>query len=226
MPILLNQKEATWGIRYLLFQLVFLSSLVLWTLKLVLPQVTAVTLYVTCWGVNFLAVCGIFHDYLRRSLSFSRKHIKKVLLTALAGLGIYLVVSNGLSQILEKIFPAFFSVNDATLAPVVKQNFPVMFLGIVFLVPVTEELLYRGVVFGLAHRYRRWLGYTLSVVVFGLIHVSGSVGQYEPLHLLVCFVQYIPAGLVLAGAYEYSGSIFTPTLIHMAVNAIAIMSMR
>ena len=42
----------------------------------------------------------------------------------------------------------------------------------------------------------------------------------------MCFVQYLPAGLMLAWSYEKSNTIVTPILIHTVINAIAIYSMR
>ena len=226
MQIHLNRREATWGLRYLLFQLIFLPTLTLAVLDLILPRVTVLTLDIVCWGINFLAVCGIFHVFLWDSAKYSLKNIKKLLLTAVAGFCIYWVLSEGVSHLLQVIYPEFYNVNNANIAPKVEKNFLPMFLATVLLVPLTEEVLYRGVVFGLSRRVSPWLAYPLSVAVFCMIHVSGYVGRYEPVHLLLCFVQYIPAGLVLAGVYEYSGSIYTSTLIHMAVNAIAILSMR
>ena len=226
MPIQLNRTEATWGLRYMLFQLAFLPSLVLTALQWIVPQVTAVALDVTCWSINFCVVCGIFHSFLWTSLKYSFKNVLKVLLTALAGFGIYWVLNMALNYVLARLFPQFFNVNDAHVAVAVGQSYPLMFLGAVVLVPMTEELFYRGVTFGLLYNRNRWLAYGVSVILFGAIHVAGYIGHYEPLHLPICFLQYLPAGLVLAGAFEYSGSIFAPTLIHMAVNAIAISSMR
>ena len=59
-----------------------------------------------------------------------------------------------------------------------------------------------------------------------MIHVMGYIGQFDWLTLVLCFLQYIPAGLWLAWAYEKSDSIFAPMLIHTAINAIGIYAMR
>lgn len=226
MPIQLNRTESTWGIRYLLFQLAFLPSLVAAVLDLVLPGWSIPVLDIVCWSINFCVVCGIFHGFLWDSLEYSLQNLKQVLLSAVVGFGIYWVLTIGLNAALVRAFPRFYNVNNASIALSVQQSFPVMFVGTVLLVPVTEELFYRALTFGVLRRRSRWLAYGISVCLFCCIHVMGYVGRYEPLHLLVCFLQYIPAGLVLAGVYERSGSVFAPTLIHMAVNAIAILSMR
>ena len=160
------------------------------------------------------------------SLTHLIQNSRKILLATAVGLAVYIPLRMGLSALTEHLFPQFFNVNDASLAQSARQNYGLMALGVVVLVPITEELFYRGAVFGLLRPYGRVIAYGVSMLAFCTIHVMGYFGSYPPLHLLICFLQYIPAGLVLAGVYEYSGSIFAPTLIHMAVNAIAISNMR
>jgi membrane protease YdiL (CAAX protease family) len=221
---MLTRSEATWGVRYLLFQLVFLPSLAAQVLNHLFPGAQSIHLNLLCWGVNFCAVCGIFHRYLLDSLKYSLKNIKIILLTVIGGFLVYQLLTYGLSAALILLFPQFFNVNNANLSVVAQQNFPLMVIGTVVLVPIVEETLYRGLIFGLLPK--RILRYAVSVGAFCAIHVMGYIGYYEPLHLLLCFMQYIPAGLVLAYAYERSGSIFAPILIHMAINAIAMLFMR
>ena len=81
-------------------------------------------------------------------------------------------------------------------------------------------------IFGGLHQKSRILAYVFSILAFALVHVMGYLDTKEPLDLLFSFLQYIPAGLALAWAYEYSRSILAPLLIHTTVNAIAIISMR
>ena len=66
----------------------------------------------------------------------------------------------------------------------------------------------------------------VSTVLFSLIHINNYIGYYDPLTMLLSFVQYIPAGICLAAAYEISGSIFAPVLIHTAVNAVGMLAVR
>ena len=46
------------------------------------------------------------------------------------------------------------------------------------------------------------------------------------LTLLLCFLQYLPAGYCLAWCYANTGTIVTPILMHMIVNAYGISAMR
>ena len=223
---MLTRSEATWGLRYLLFQLVFLPSLAWQALSLLWPQAQSIHLNILCWSINFCAVCWIFRHFLAGSARALAKHIPSSVGIAVAGFVVYQLLILGLSALLARLFPQFFNVNDASLAVSARQSFPLLALGTVVLVPIVEEVFYRGLIFGLLRSRSRILAYAVSIALFCSIHVVGYIGYYQPLHLLICFVQYIPAGLVLAVCYEASGSIFVPAAIHMAVNAIAISSMR
>ena len=66
----------------------------------------------------------------------------------------------------------------------------------------------------------------LSMGVFALVHVVGYIGSYDALTLLLCFLQYLPAGYCLAWCYSNTGTIVTPILMHMIVNAYGMYNMR
>ena len=106
------------------------------------------------------------------------------------------------------------------------QHYLLMTLGTVLLVPITEETLYRGLIFGTIYRKNAVLGYILSAFIFSAVHVVGYIGLQNTTELLISFVQYLPAGLALGWAYARSGTIWTPILIHAAVNWIGMAAMR
>jgi membrane protease YdiL (CAAX protease family) len=47
----------------------------------------------------------------------------------------------------------------------------------------------------------------------------GYIGQPPHSALMLCLLQYIPAGLCLCWAYERSGSLLAAILVHAATNA-------
>lgn len=226
LPIFMTPSESVWGVRYLLFQYFFLPSLLALALRFLWPAAADVHLDFLYFSVNFIAVIWIFHRFLWNSIRYTMKHLYNCLITAVSGFLIYQVLIYSISLTIILLYPGFFNINDASIAVTAQDNFLLMAAGTVILVPIVEETLYRGIVFGLLRRRSRILAYGISTLIFCGIHVAGYWGSYEPLHLLICFVQYIPAGLVLGWAYERSGSIYVPTLIHMAVNAIGILSAR
>lgn len=64
--------------------------------------------------------------------------------------------------------------------------------------------------------------YALSTAAFCLVHVAGYVGQTELLSLAILALEYIPAGIALAWAYEKADTIFAPVLMHSLINALSI----
>lgn len=226
LPVTLTESERVWGNRYLLFELCFLPMLLNLSLQIVLPFVPAQVTNLLFYATNFIAVIGIFHRYLAKAVAHLRQNWLNVLITAAIGFGLYWLLSTGLTALIHALDPDFFNVNDANISTQGRDNLLLIAISTVILVPTAEEMLYRGVVFGLMHRRNRFLAYAISIVLFCSIHVFRYISMYEPLHLALCFVQYIPAGLILALTYAHSGSIFAPILIHTAVNLVGVLSMR
>ena len=56
--------------------------------------------------------------------------------------------------------------------------------------------------------------------------VLGYIGSESVTTLVLCFVQYLPAGLCLAWTYTKADNIFAPIVVHALVNAIAIGAVR
>ena len=112
------------------------------------------------------------------------------------------------------------------IAQQAEGNYAVLVVGTAILVPTAEELLHRGLVFGSLYSRNPYIAYIFSATLFSSIHILGYIMVYPIHHLLLAFLQYLPAGLVLAWAYHKSGSIFSPILIHAAVNALALLSLR
>jgi membrane protease YdiL (CAAX protease family) len=82
------------------------------------------------------------------------------------------------------------------------------FLAIV-IAPVTEELIFRGFVYGVAKRYTdRWFATIFSAVMFSIVHMH--VGSAPELFVL---------GVGFALAYEQTGCLLVPIFMHMIFNA-------
>ncbi len=83
--------------------------------------------------------------------------------------------------------------------------------------PVTEEVIFRGVLFrALAGKLGLWLGAVLSSVVFALIHFEILFSQ--PIALAGLFT----VGMLLALAYHLTGSLLVPVLGHAVFNAVSV----
>ncbi len=220
-----NRTECTWGLRYLLFQLVFLGSIIALTARVLNLPITAAWLNIIYFTINFIAAVVLCRRYLFHTMKHGIQNLGQSLGLALGGFGIYQMATMALGMIIIMLQPDFSNVNDQNLSEISQGNFPLMMVCTVLLVPLTEEIFYRGILFGGLYHRNRWAAYLVSILGFALVHVSGYIGAADPITLLLCFAQYIPAGICLAFVYEKSGSLLPSVLIHTAVNAIGMLAM-
>ena len=221
-----DQREVVLGLLYLLFQQLILPRLLTLANEMLNYPWSSARLELIYFLINFLAVLLLFHDFLGRSLIHLGKHLISVLAAAFLGFCAYYVCNLALTQVLLRFFPDFSNVNDARVQFALELDFLPTALATVALVPMTEEVLYRSVVFRSLYYRNRFAAYALSTVLFCVIHVMGYMGQAEPLTLLLSAAQYVPASLCLAWAYAKADNIFAPILIHTIINAMGIMAVR
>ena len=225
-PLLANRKELFFGWRYLAFQSVFLGSLLRIAAGWLGITLTGAQLNGLFFAINFTAVVIAFRDFLRRTALDALEKLPRILLTALVGFFLYRGVSRLLNLLILQIDPNFANVNDQSIISITQEGFSLMAIGTVLLVPLTEEILHRTVVFGTLLPRNKIVAYAVSTALFSLVHITGYANSVPMGTLALCFLQYVPAGLCLAASYHISGSVLAPVLIHTAVNAIAIFSLR
>lgn len=222
----MSRQEILVGGCFLIFQLTLLPLLLDAACDAVSFSATDARRNILYFAVSFLAVAGIFHRFLWRSAVQTVRQPGRVLVTVVAGLALYWVANLCMSLLLTALNLAVLNVNDRFIATMVAEEYPLMFIGTVLLVPLTEETLYRGLLFGCLYRKSKLLGYSLSTILFCAIHVMGYAGSYPADVLFACFLQYIPAGLCLGWAYARAETVFAPILIHALVNVVGILAMR
>ena len=124
-----------------------------------------------------------------------------------------IVTAIGLNNVLmllnlAKYSPRYQEAANILYAPPFIQQ--VLYTGI--LMPMLEELLFRGLVFRVL---KKWISFpvamVISAVLFALYHGN-----------LVQFVYAFFCGLLLAFIYEKYGSLLAPILSHMTMNLVAI----
>ena len=95
---------------------------------------------------------------------------------------------------------------------------------LVVLMPVVEEPLFRGLLFGASRRYSRILGYVLSTLVYALYCVWQFVYTYGTIDFryLLLIVEYLPMSLALTWCYDNGGSIWSPIALHMDITAVTL----
>jgi membrane protease YdiL (CAAX protease family) len=93
---------------------------------------------------------------------------------------------------------------------------PVQILLIVIAAPISEEICFRGFLFGgLRERFPRYAAALISAVIFGGLHALTGVSAVPPL---------IAFGFVMALLYERTGSIVPGILLHMLNNSVALLA--
>lgn len=214
--------ERVWGCGYLALMLLVLPAAINWAL----PQVSETTRNFIFFCLNFCSILLIFRKFLEASLRDLLKHPGRLFFPVLFGFAGHDSLTRLVSQAIRFFLPTFSNINDSSIAVLAEQNYVLWVIGSVFLVPIVEETLFRGLVFGSVGKAGLVWGYLVSVLCFSAVHVLGYIGAASWQILVACMVQYIPAGICLAWAYHQSGSIFAPILIHSLINAMAMASLR
>ena len=102
------------------------------------------------------------------------------------------------------------------------QQGRVMAVCAVLLGPLVEEVLVRGLIFGPLSRRSRMLAYAVSTLVFSALHLWEFVGSASLPALLLSLLDYVPASIALAAAYERGGTIWSPIALHMLLNGMSL----
>ncbi len=227
MELLLpNRTEQRWGWRFLLFQLTFLGLFLALALRLFGLSVNNADFNLLYYLCSLAAVIVIFRRFLVDTLRQCPRKITNILIAVLAGFVAIRLLSIAVSLLVYYLNPQFQNANDQAVAENTRQSLLSTGIVTVLLAPVVEETLYRGAVFGSLYRRNKVWAYLVSMVLFAFVHISGYIGAVPPMTLALAFLQYLPAGLCLAGAYQYTGSLLAPIFIHAAINAVAIFAMR
>lgn len=93
---------------------------------------------------------------------------------------------------------------------------PLQILLIVFAASISEEICFRGMLFGgMRERLPMWAAALLSAAIFGSLHAFTGISAVPPL---------IAFGFILALLYEKTGSIVPGIILHMLNNSLALLA--
>ena len=224
--ISMSRSEKIWGWLYLAFSLIALSSLLtILNSKLASPMDEG-TLNFAFYCINFLAVICIFSRFLRDSLVAAWRDLWNFIQAVVLGYVALWAATKAMDFAMSHLLPGFQNINDSSIIAMAKNGYTLTAIGVVILVPLVEEVLYRGLIFRNLYRSSQAAAYLVSMAAFAAIHVLGYIGSESVTTLVLCFLQYLPAGLCLAWTYTKADNIFAPILVHAIVNAIAIGALR
>lgn len=221
-----NRQETVLGCVYLAVDFLVLPYLLSILNRFLPSSFSSAELNFIYYFLNFAFVLPIFRRYLLQSVKDALRLPLPTLWCALLGYMGNLALSELLLIVLIVLFPSFANINDLNIYLMLQENFPMVATGTILLVPIAEETLFRGLIFRGLYDRSPVLAYLISMISFAAVHVVGYIGQADPKLILISFLQYLPAGYCLCFAYRRGGSIISPILMHMAVNAVAVYSMR
>lgn len=222
----LRRSEKYIGLSYLLFQFALLPTLLGLLAAAFSLEGDVTLLNAVYFSINFMCCIAIFFPLLKTSLEKAKAEPEGLLFATAVGFGLYRVSSIVLGIGVTVLFPDFANLNDSTLLEVLGEYPLLMVISTVVLAPVAEELLHRGLIFGWLQEKNVYLAYILSALIFSGIHVVQYIGLYSTAHIFVALVLYLPAGLSFAWAYQRSGTILAPIIIHAANNLLALLVLR
>ena len=158
------------------------------------------------YAVVLLLLVAIFWDFLKNALRILHDNNRRNLLALAVGVAAGLLVTVLLSLI------------PLPVANPVIDDYKAQFLMsprsttavVVFLRPLVEEILYRGLLFGSLRKKNRAVAYAVSIGLSAL----GAVWQLVlfnggPVYLLLA-LRYIPLAAATTWCYDVGGSVFAP----------------
>ena len=160
----------------------------------------------------------IFHGFLARTSRRLLDNLDGTVKTVLAGL----VALYGLNELAYRLVRMAVgtrtNLNDITISARAGGAPHMMLVIVVFLAPFVE-------VFGNLKDRSRAAAYLVSCLLFALLHVWQFAVVNRDITYFLLMVQYLVPGLVLAWAYEHSGTLWASAALHAAANALSIWTM-
>ena len=224
--ISMSRIEKIFGFLYMAFALLALPEVLQYVNSQLAEPANEATLNFVFYAVNFLFLSIIFSRFLHASLVAAWRDFWNFIQAVVLGYVAYFAAHKVIEFVLGYLIPGFTNINDAAIAAMAESNYTLMLIGVVFLAPMAEEMLYRGLIFRNLCQSSKVAAYLLSMIAFAAIHVIGYLGSEDLTRLVICFVQYLPAGLCLAWTYSKADNIFAPMVVHAIVNAVAIGALR
>ena len=172
------------------------------------------------YGVGFVFCLTAMFSFLRGGFDVLLDKARLCIGSLLLGFLMDYALSGAAALVMLLAEDAFANPNQEGIAEaVMSEGGGAVKAATIFLVPIVEEVLFRGVLFGSVRSRSRGWAYVLSAVAFALYHIW-RYAVLDP-RMLIYAVQYLPISIVLAWIYERSGTIWPGVFFHMGINAMS-----
>lgn len=200
----------------------------------VLPLLLSVFSAVSVWAVDDVTINIVYYGlgtayvllflgrFLRADFDSLLDHKLANLLSCISAYFLNVLLSYAAVIVLELIVGNIVNPNQEALESMTQTDYSTIYGLAVFIGPLVEETLFRGVVFGTLREKNRALAYIISTLLFSFYHVWQYALACGDAALLIYIIQYIPTSIALAWLYEKSSSIWMPVFFHMGINALAL----
>ncbi|MBQ7352381.1 MAG: CPBP family intramembrane metalloprotease [Clostridia bacterium] len=166
---------------------------------------------------NCLTIFIFIFAYKKKGISlFERTSLKRTnILTgvhsALFGMA-FLLVINLLLILLAKVAPeSWFTAHNEQNMSLTTANSTIRFLAVALIAPLTEEILFRGLIASALERsLPRWVAIILSSLIFGFVHGT-----------IISLIYATILGIFMCWLYFKTGSLLSSILFHMGFNVVS-----
>jgi membrane protease YdiL (CAAX protease family) len=177
------------------------------------------------YATGFVFCLAAMRKFLRRAFDVLLDNFRRCLITVFSSYMMMYAMNFVIAMIMLLVMGMDYitNPNNDLLSELTNNSAGGMMVAIsVFLAPMVEELLFRGVLFGtIRHKSRIW-AYIVSIAVFSFYHVwQFALLGWQWWALLINAARYIPVGWALARCYDKTGSIWTSIFMHMLNNAVS-----
>jgi len=165
----------------------------------------------------------IFYNFIGRSSSYFFGNLNATIATAGVGLVLFYGLNELLYRMTNLVFGNAVNLNDYTISAQIDNAPRSTILIVVLIAPFIEEVLFRGYVFGSLKGRSRVLAYVISCLLFAFLHVWQFVaGDVLSFSRFVLLIQYLVPGYILAWAYDRTGNLWGPALLHILANLLQV----
>ena len=175
--------------------------------------------------VLFAVTVLIFHKFLARTCRNLADNLGGACRMLLVGL----VALYGLNELAYRLTNLIIAnrtnLNDPAISAQMDSAPYMTLLIVVLLAPFVEEVLFRGLVFGNLKGKSRPVAYVVSCALFALLHVWQFAVVHQDVTYFLLMLQYLVPGVVLAWAYDRSGTLWTSIALHALANALSVWAM-
>ena len=182
------------------------------------PSLQNAIYYYTLFAVTILT----FHGFIGRTTRNFADNLGNACKAVVVGL----IALYGLNELMYRLTRLLVNnhtnLNDSTISAQIHDAPRVTLLIVIFLAPFVEEVLFRGLVFGNLKHKSRAVAYAVSCLLFALLHVWQFAVKRQDSTYFLLMGQYLVPGLVLAWAYDHTGTLWSSVLLHAAANALSV----